>query len=223
MKNTVKALIFDLDGTVADTIWAIRAAVNQVRAELGLCDLNYDEVRAGLNNGARNLVKVTIVDEAHREDDAYIDHALSLYLAAYARTYTQTDEPYEGMREALAGLKARGYRLAMLSNKPDRFVRVLADKLFGDGVFEVARGPVSNIVKPDPRLSLEVLAELDPALRPEDCAMIGDSDIDILTAKNAGMAVVGCAWGYRGREYLENFTQKADIIIDKPIELLNIF
>ncbi len=223
MKNNIKALIFDLDGTVADTIWAIRAAINEVRKELGLTALNYEEVRAGVNNGARILVKTTLIDDAHRNDDEYIDRALALYLAAYGRTYSMTDEPYEGMREALKELKARGYRIGMLSNKPDEFVRGLADNLFGKDIFEVARGPVSDIVKPDPRLTLEVLAELDPEIKPEECAMIGDSDVDIMTGKNAGMTVVGCAWGYRGREYLEKFEPYADVIIDKPIELINIF
>ncbi len=215
-----KALIFDLDGTVADTIWAIREAINQVRDELGLPRLSYDEVKAGVNNGARNLVKTTVVDDAHREDDAYIDRALGLYIAAYGRTYPMTDEPYEGMREAVAELKSRGYRIGMLSNKPDEFVRVLAENLFGKDVFEVARGPVSDIVKPDPRLTLEVLGLLDPSLSPEDCVMIGDSDVDVMTGRNAGMTVVGVAWGYRGREYLEDFG--TDVVIDHPSELCRV-
>ncbi len=215
-----KALIFDLDGTVADTIWAIREAINQVRDELGHPQLSYDEVKAGVNNGARNLVKTTVVDDDHREDDAYIDHALDLYIAAYGRTYPMTDEPYEGMREAVAELKSRGYRIGMLSNKPDEFVRVLAENLFGKDTFEVARGPVSDIVKPDPRLTREVLDLLDPALRAEDCIMIGDSDVDIMTGKYAGMTVIGVAWGYRGHEFLvEN---GADVVIDAPAELCEV-
>ncbi len=216
-----KALIFDLDGTVADTIWAIREAVNTARRQLGLGELSYDEVKAGVNNGARRLVIVTIVDEEHKNDEEYIERALELYTTACRSCFDLTTEPYDGMREALCELKSRGYRIGMLSNKPNEFVRPIADRLFGEGFFEVARGPVGNALrKPDPALTLELLAELDPTLRPEDCVMIGDSDVDIMTGRNVGMTTVGVAWGYRGREFLEK--TGADAVVDRPDELCDI-
>lgn len=221
MNSNIKALIFDLDGTVADTIWAIRNAINDVRATLGMEPLDYDGVKAGVNNGARNLVIAVIVPPEKRNDDEYIDHALKLYIEAYARTYVETDTPYDGMREALLTLKARGYRMGMLSNKPDAFVRVIASKLFGDDMFEVARGPVSDIVKPDARLTNEIISLLDERLTPEECVMIGDSDVDVATGKNAGMKTMSVTWGYRSRAFLEQLSP--DYIIDAPAELTEIF
>lgn len=211
-----KALIFDLDGTLTDSIWAIRDAVNDVRAQLGKDGLDYDGVKAGINNGARQLVVVTVADEARRDDVEYIDRLTERYLEAYKKSYLHTTEPYDGMREAIEELKARGYRLAVLSNKPDAFVREIVEGMFGEGVFELLMGAHDSLVKPDPELTREAVERLG-GVKTEDCVFIGDSDVDIMTARNASMTSIGVAWGYRGREFLESFG--ADAVIDHPSEL----
>ncbi len=211
-----KALIFDLDGTLTDSIWAIRDAVNDVRAQLGKDGLDYDGVKAGINNGARQLVVVTVADEARRDDVEYIDRLTERYLEAYKKSYLHTTEPYDGMREAIEELKARGYRLAVLSNKPDAFVREIVEGMFGEGVFELLMGAHDSLVKPDPELTREAVERLG-GVNTEDCVFIGDSDVDIMTARNASMTSIGVAWGYRGREFLESFG--ADAVIDHPSEL----
>lgn len=211
-----KALIFDLDGTLTDSIWAIRDAVNDVRAQLGKDGLDYDGVKAGINNGARQLVVVTVADEARRDDVEYIDRLTERYLEAYKKSYLHTTEPYDGMREAIEELKARGYRLAVLSNKPDAFVREIVEGMFGEGVFELLMGAHDSLVKPDPELTREAVERLG-GVKTEDCVFIGDSDVDIMTARNASMTSIGVAWGYRGREFLESFG--ADAVIDHPGEL----
>lgn len=211
-----KALIFDLDGTLTDSIWAIRDAVNDVRAQLGKDELSYDGVKAGINNGARQLVVVTVADEARRDDVEYIDRLTERYLEAYKKSYLHTTEPYDGMREAIEELKARGYRLAVLSNKPDAFVREIVEGMFGEGVFELLMGAHDSLVKPDPELTREAVERLG-GVKTEDCVFIGDSDVDIMTARNASMTSIGVAWGYRGREFLESFG--ADAVIDHPSEL----
>lgn len=211
-----KALIFDLDGTLTDSIWAIRDAVNDVRAQLGKDELSYDGVKAGINNGARQLVVVTVADEARRDDVEYIDRLTERYLEAYKKSYLHTTEPYDGMREAIEELKARGYRLAVLSNKPDAFVREIVEGMFGEGVFELLMGAHDSLVKPDPELTREAVERLG-GVNTEDCVFIGDSDVDIMTARNASMTSIGVAWGYRGREFLESFV--ADAVIDHPSEL----
>ena len=221
MFENKKAIIFDFDGTLADTLWAIRDASNITREKMGLSLLTYEDVRAGINNGVRNLVKASIVPPEKQDDDAYIDEIVEIYNAAYTETYLNTDTAYDGIMDAVKELKARGYRLAVLSNKTDNFVKELVRSIFGTELFEVAKGPSSRIVKPDPRLTLETLAELDPTLTPDDCVLIGDSDVDIATAKNAGMAVIGAAWGYRGRELLEK--KGADVVIDTPNEIISLF
>lgn len=221
MFKNKKAVIFDFDGTLADTLFAIRDAANIARQKLGLSKITYDDVKAGINNGARNLVKASIVPADKRDDDAYIDTAVEIYNAAYAETYLSTDTPYDGIWDAVKALKAHGYKLAVLSNKPDNFVKSLTKSIFGEELFDVVKGSLPSIVKPDPRLTLETLSELDPALTPDDCVLIGDSDVDIATAKNAGISVVGAAWGYRGRRLLEE--KGADLVIDTPFEILELF
>lgn len=222
MFKNKKAVIFDFDGTLADTLWAIRDASNITREKLGLSPITYEDVRLGINNGARNLVKATIVPEDKKNDEKYIDHAFELYNEAFFETYLNTDTPYDGIFDAVKELHSRGYKLAVLSNKTDNFVKDLVRNIFGTELIPVTRGPLrQDIVKPDPRLTLETLAELDPTLTPDDCVLIGDSDVDIATAKNAGMPVIGAAWGYRGRALLEE--KGADVVIDTPYEIISLF
>ena len=104
----------------------------------------------------------------------------------------------------------------MLSNKPDAFVREIVEGMFGEGVFELLMGAHDSLVKPDPELTREVVERLG-GVKTEDCVFIGDSDVDIMTARNASMTSIGVAWGYRGREFLESFG--ADAVIDHPSEL----
>ena len=214
-----KALIFDLDGTLTDSIWSIREAVNDVRAQLGKDGLDYDGVKAGINNGARRLVVVTVADEDRRDDDEYVDRLTEMYLEAYKKSYLHTTEPYEGMREAIEELKARGYRLGVLSNKPDGFVREIVEGMFGEGVFELLKGAHDGLVKPDPELTREAVRELG-GVTAEECVFIGDSDVDVMTARNAGMTAVGVSWGYRGRAFLEECG--CDAIVDHPSELTDV-
>ena len=222
MFKNKKAVIFDFDGTLADTLYAIQDACNLTRAKLGLSPVTYEDVRLGINNGARNLVKATVVPPESKTDEEYIDRAFELYNEAFFETYLNTDTPYDGIFEAVRELHARGYKLAVLSNKTDIFVKNLVKSIFGTELFPVAKGPSSQkIIKPDKRLTLETLAELDPTLTPEDCVLIGDSDVDIATAKNAGMASIGAAWGYRGRALLEQ--NGADTVIDSPFEIIGLF
>ena len=214
-----KALIFDLDGTLTDSIWSIREAVNDVRAQLGKDGLDYDGVKAGINNGARQLVVVTVADEDRRDDAEYVDRLTELYLTAYKKSYLHTTEPYEGMREAIEELKARGYRLGVLSNKPDGFVREIVEGMFGEGVFELLKGAHGGLVKPDPELTREAVRELG-GVTAEECVFIGDSDVDVMTARNVGMTAVGVSWGYRGRAFLEECG--CDAIVDHPSELIGV-
>lgn len=123
------------------------------------------------------------------------------------------------MRESVETLAKRGYKVAILSNKPDRFVVVLAELLFPAGGISFAAGQGGLPIKPDPTSALMVAGKL--GVSAAECAFIGDSDVDIMTAKNAGMYSVGCAWGYRGGQVLREVG--ADVIIEKPEELLGVF
>ena len=173
MFSNIKAIIFDLDGTLADTIWQIREGANDARAEVGLSPVSYEDIKKGINAGVRQLVVTSIIDPARADDEAHIDDMQRRYLAAYGRVFDRTDKPYDGISEVVSCLKSRGYKLAVLSNKPDEFVRVLASKLFPERgetnplITEVLPCSVSsfNAATEMTRLQILILTEnLQPSL-----------------------------------------------------------
>ncbi len=214
----VRALIFDLDGTIADTINAIRDGLNETLRKYNYPEKTYEDVRRAIGNGARSLVKRSMPEpDASCEDKALA--VFRSYDMAYSYTYLHTRECYDGIPETVAALKERGYRLAVLSNKQDPFVKGLIKQLLPEGEMEIVMGQTKLPTKPDP--TVPRLISLRLCVPPEACAMIGDSEVDIQTAKNAGMLAVGCSWGYRGREAL--MAAGADVIVDTPKELLELF
>ena len=214
----VRALIFDLDGTLADTIGAIRDGINDTMQSYGYPHKTYDQILHAIGNGSRNLVR-RCMPEPDASDEKKVSAVLASYDLALARTHLHTRECYEGVREAIRELHARGYRLAVLSNKQDAYVKGLIAQLFPDGEFEIVKGQTAWPLKPDATVPRLIAHELCVDVR--ECAMVGDSDVDVLTAQNAGMISVGCAWGYRGRAVLE--ATGADVVIDRAEELTKLF
>jgi phosphoglycolate phosphatase len=157
--------------------------------------------------------------EPDASNDAKVKTVLSSYDLAYSRTYLRTRKCYDGIPEAVAALHARGYQMAVLSNKQDPFVKGLIAQLLPHGEMEIVMGQSNLPTKPDP--SVPRLIAMRLCVSPYACAMIGDSEVDIQTAHNAGMLAVGCSWGYRGREAL--IEAGADVIVDTPEELLTLF
>lgn len=215
----IKALIYDLDGTLADTLPSLCQAVNMAMDHYSAPHRTCEDVRIAIGNGARMLVKRLL--PAHlAEDEDKVTEALNYYNACYAKTYTAADHCYDGMKNAVMELCRRGYASAVLSNKPDKYTVALCNILFPDNTFAVTQGQKEGVpTKPDPTAPLDIAARM--GFRPEECAFIGDSEVDIRTAKNAGMTSVGCAWGYRGADALRE--AGADIVIDSPHQLLTLF
>lgn len=212
-----KLLIFDLDGTIADTIWSIRDALNLALSLHGYDSRSYDEVRRAIGNGAYELVRKSLPDGAG-EDRAEVLSVLADYDRLYGTTYSNVDGCYDGMMDTLISLKNKGYILAVLSNKQDAYVKKIVDLLFEDGFISYAQGQREDLPKkPDPTVP-RMIAELF-AVDTDDCAFIGDSEVDVLTAKNADMTAIGCSWGYRPAESLTD----ADVIANDPRELDEIF
>ncbi len=215
----IKAVIFDLDGTIADTIDAIQHGINLTMKQLGYPESTRGDVVAHINNGARQLIRLSLPEHL-QSDEAKLNEALALYNEMYTKVYTETDTPYEGIPEVFTELKARGYRLAILSNKQDTFVPVLTEVLLPKESYAIARGQRPGApTKPDPTVPLEIASIL--GAEPYECALVGDSNVDMTTAKNAGMTAVGVSWGYRPVEVL--LEAGADVIVHKPSELLELF
>ena len=210
-------IIFDLDGTLAYTIDDITTAVNGMLTRLGYKNRTKTEVLKFINNGARELIRRALPKNV-QDSELIIDTALALYEEEYAICYCEKTVPYDGIIEMLRALKKKGYKLAVLSNKQDAYVKKIVDLLFEDGFISYAQGQRQDLPKkPDPTAP-RMIAELF-AVDTDDCAFIGDSEVDVLTAKNADMTAIGCSWGYRPAESLTD----ADVIANDPRELDEIF
>ena len=213
----IKAIIFDLDGTVADTISAIREGVNLTMEQLGYPTHTDADIRRFINHGARELIRQSLPADVST-DPARVDEALDVYQGMYERTYKNTNLCYDGMVDAMVAL-AQTYKLAILSNKQDRMVKGLAAQLLPTGVVQIAQGQVEGVpVKPDPTAVWDICSKLGAL--PEECAFVGDSDVDMRTAIHAGCLPVGVKWGYRGADVL--LTAGAKVLVKTPRELVNI-
>jgi phosphoglycolate phosphatase len=212
-----KAVIFDLDGTLADTIEAIAEAVNMTLEYFGYPTKTVDEVRAAVGNGARMIIRRTIPAEFY-DDEETVTRVLAKYDEMYAITYSHSDKMYDGMREALIDLHKSGKKIAVFSNKQDVYVKGLADIYFSDGTISMALGQTELPVKPD-IAGLKLITEA-LGVTYDECVFVGDSGVDLATAKNANMDCICVAWGFVGREGL--LAKGADCIIDHPSELVSL-
>lgn len=194
----IRAAIFDLDGTLLDTLGDLHAAVNVALAAFHLPPRTLDEVRRFVGNGVRDLMKRAIPEgEAYPE----FEECLAAFRAHYSAHSTDLTRPYEGILPLLSALRQRGIATAIVSNKFDGAVKALAAHYF-PSLIDVAMGESPDRKKkPAPDTVLAVMDAL--AVRPEEAVLIGDSDVDILTAKNANVAGIGVLWGFRDKECLK--------------------
>lgn len=214
-KKSVKAIVFDMDGTLLDTLQDLTNAVNVVLSKYGLPEKTVAEVCKVVGNGARNLVKGVVPEgEKHPDFEAIFED----YKTYYAQHCEEETKPYEGILELLQELKKRKYMMAVVSNKPDPAVKVLAEKYF-PGCFKVAIGDMEGYNrKPAPDLVYKALEEL--GAKKEEAIYVGDSDVDLMTAMNAELPCISVTWGFRDREFL--MSHGASVFIDKPVELLKL-
>lgn len=214
-KETLKAIVFDMDGTLLDTLQDITNAVNVVLSNYGLPGKTVAEVCKVVGNGARNLVKGVVPEGEHHPD---FEAIFEKYKAYYAKHCEEETKPYEGIRELLQELMRTGLKMAVVSNKPDRAVKVLAEKYF-PGCFQVAVGDMEGYKrKPAPDLVYKALDDL--GVKKDEAIYVGDSDVDLMTAMNAELPCVSVTWGFRDREFL--MFHGAEEFIDEPMELLRI-
>ena len=212
-------IIFDFDGTLADTLADIAGAVNSILASYGLPVFEIDRYRLMVGNGFSALVAAVLPHERAR-DQVFKDEFQRLALQEYERRCLDRTKPYPGMREALSTLAGRGIRLAILSNKPDHLLKYMAAALFPDIPFVAVWGNAnSRPRKPDPAAALEICRQNDIA--PERTALVGDSGVDMQTARAAGMIPVGVLYGYRDRQELAG--AGAEFLVQTPLEIPALF
>jgi len=213
----VKAIIFDLDGTLCDTLDDIRDGVNAVLIRLGYKERTRDEIHKFINHGARNLIKRSLPKDV-QSVDFIVDSALSDYNQEYENYYCNKTSVYAGIEEMLIELKSLGFKLAVLSNKQDKYVKGIIDKLFDEDLFTCVMGQSDLPPKPNPAAVNYIAKSM--GLKPDRCVLVGDSDVDVDTAINSGMKFIGVKWGYRDEEVLRH--AGATAIASTPTEIINI-
>jgi phosphoglycolate phosphatase len=209
------AVIFDLDGTLLDSIHDIAFCANAVLSELGLPPHSVDDYKRLVGDGFLNLAR-KILPETHRSPEA-ISRYIDRYRELYRTRWNHSSYAYPGIAELLNELVQQNILLAVLSNKRDDFTKRCVEWYFPGVPFKEVRGERTGTpIKPDPTSALEIAQTL--GVSPSACFFVGDSEIDINTAINAGMTAIGVLWGFRPRHILEE--AGATRLISTPADLL---
>ena len=208
--------LFDLDGTLTNTLESMTYSVNLTLEEMGLSKITKDQCRLFVGNGARVLMEKSL-KAAGDTDASRIEEGMEIYGRIFDQNCTYHVTPYEGIPEMLKALKDKGIHLAVLSNKPDRQTVKVVKAIFGEELFDYAQGQKEGIRrKPEPDGVWYLMEQMH--VSKEECLYIGDSEVDAATGRNAGLKTIGVLWGFRDRKTLE--TAGADDLIDRPDELL---
>ncbi len=207
------AVIFDLDGTLADTLDDITASVNVAIAEVGLGPVDCGRVRACVGDGLPALIARVVVGA----DEATQARVMATFRAHYRRHLLDSTRLYDGIADVLDRLASESCPMAVLSNKPDDATRTICATLLARWPFVACWGAApSRPNKPDASAALALAARL--ARAPQDVVFVGDTAVDVTTAANAGMPAVGVTWGFRARSDL--VAAGANVVIDRPAELV---
>jgi phosphoglycolate phosphatase len=213
LSGVIRAIVFDLDGTLVDSLPGISASVNRVRDDLGLQAHPQAAVRGFVGNGLAMLARRAMGGDA---PDELIASFVEAFRRDYAATWAEGTLAYPGIPEALEKLAAAGVPLAVWSNKPQNFTEATVVRIFPGFRFAAVIGEREGIPrKPDPASAAEIVGKL--GYPTEEIAMIGDSTVDIESGCNAGFTTVAVTWGYHDRDRLA--AAKPDHWIERPGEL----
>lgn len=214
------ACIFDLDGTLTNTLESITISVNLTLREMGLTELTSEQCRRFIGDGARCLMERALEAAGDLEisGNLRIAEAMERYGRIFDAYCTYHVEPYEGIREMLHALRTHGIKAAVLSNKPHSQAVQVVESIFGAGLFDHIQGQCDSIPKkPNPEGVFTLLELME--MKKEECLYIGDSDVDMKTGQNAGVQTIGVSWGFRTKEILLKAGGRD--IIERPEELLD--
>lgn len=211
----VSSVIFDLDGTLLDTLGGLTETTNYVMQEYNFPLHSSDKIKQFVGDGMRNLI-IRAAPKGTSKDR--IDAGCELFKKYYRENWQSKCCPYDGINAMLDALKKQGIPLAILSNKPHQFTQMFVDGFFPPGTFGHIYGQRDGFdKKPEPGVALEIAKEI--GVTTEYTLFVGDSGVDIQTGKNAGMKTAGVTWGFRSREELR--MNKPDILLNHPSELID--
>lgn len=208
----IKTVIFDLDGTLLNTLLDLKESTNFALCAFGYPERTLDEIRYFVGDGVRKLIERAVPQGCKN-----IEECVEVFKKHYEENMHNNTVSYNSIEMTLRTLKSNGLKIGVVSNKFDLAVKELCQKYF-DGLIDIAIGQGGEVPpKPSPFGVFKAIKELDADI--SSTIYVGDSEIDVQTAQNAKIPCIGVTWGYRGRAYLED----ADFIIDEPCEIINIW
>ncbi len=210
----ITTIIFDLDGTLLNTLDDLWASVNYSLAQNGFPSRSKEEVRSFLGNGVKILIEKSLPKGYSNKD---VHRVLSTFQPYYLSHAMDLTRPYDGVMEMLRDLKDKGYKTAIVSNKPDTAVQELYNSIFLN-VVDVAIGECYDVRrKPFPDMVMKAIERL--ASKQDESIYVGDSEVDYATAKNSGIPCISVSWGFRDKDYLKSIG--SEWIIDSPNEIMS--
>ena len=210
-KNMIKTVIFDLDGTLLNTLLDLKESTNYALRQFGYPERTLEEIRYFVGNGVRKLIERAVPENCEN-----VEECLDVFKKHYEKNMYNNTVSYNYIETMLKTLKSEGIKLGVVSNKFDLAVKELCKKYY-DGLVDIAIGQGGDVLpKPSPFGVYKAMKELEADKA--STIYVGDSEVDVQTAQNANIPCIGVTWGFRGRAYLDG----ADYIIDDPCEIINI-
>lgn len=219
----ITTLIFDLDGTLTNTLDDLHESVGHALSVVGLPQNDIKDTRRFLGNGIKNLISKSVDNVMPNASEELKDKVLAIFREYYVLHSLDKTAPYEGIMEMLHECKKQGYITAIVSNKLDPAVKDIHQRFFSDYI-DIAIGETSSVRrKPAPDMVNEAIHQLSllhhRTINTSECIYIGDSEVDLQTAQNAGLPCISVSWGFRDKDYLIECGAKT--IIDHPSEILD--
>ena len=213
---TIKAVLFDLDGTVLNTLDDIADSANFALEQYGYSIHPVDAYRYFVGNGVDNLIKVILPEDARTPE--IFQSLKKTYIERYDAHSLDKTRPYDGVPEMIAELKSMPLKLAVASNKPDDASKFTVSRTFAEGIFDIVAGGKSGVpLKPNPAIIHGILDEF--GVPPSEALFVGDTSVDLETAENAGCVSVGVLWGFRPEEVSSS---GANFVIAHPSEIIEL-
>ena len=209
----IKFVIFDLDGTLLNTLVDLKESTNFALSQFGFPIRSLEEVRNFVGNGVAKLIERAVVENCEKDVE---EKCLAIFKQHYSNNMYNNTAPYDGIIDVLKELRANGIKIGVVSNKFDSAVKELCEKYF-HGLIDAAIGQCDDVLKkPAPDGVFKAMKLLGADF--SNTVYVGDSDVDVLTAKNSGLPCIGVTWGFRDKSYLEG----AEFVIDKPYDIINV-